>query len=417
MPAIKTKNLSSCSVSYEMDCADLADVDVPSRAWAKHGDIFVLRCAHHSRYIGKDIGRFDRSHPHKPFITEKIIVARDMAARANDGYVAAFLQTDFGYQQIQRRLGGLTANYTPDDFGSVLVPLPDRRIQDYVGSKVDLAERCRAQAVVEQNKLAEELDALYRGCPYNAQSSIATFVASAEIDGARLDAWYHRRHFIELTDWLSQNRAFIRLEQIASLSSERWSPAAHPQSSFRYIEISNVNPSTGHVTHSEVPLESAPSRARKLVRHFDILVSTVRPNRGAVGLVPEALDGAVATTGFAVARTANKTDAFFLLAVLRHPASTAQLMRCNTGSAYPAIEESVLPQIWIPGAKPDVRAKLGAREMKRKTLLQMADDLIKEAKADIVALIEGTLDVDAILSGTRKAPTSADISELAESDA
>jgi type I restriction enzyme S subunit len=133
-----------------------------------------------------------------------------------------------------------------------------------------------------------------------------------------------------------------------------------------------------------------------------------------VGLVPESLDGAVATTGFAVVRPANKTDAFFLLAVLRHPASTAQLMRCNTGSAYPAIEESVLPQMWIPGAKPETRKSLGARELMRTTLLHTAVDLVNQAKADVEALIEGTLDVQAILAGTLEAPTADGIPELAE---
>ena len=40
-----------------------------------------------------------------------------------------------------------------------------------------------------------------------------------------------------------------------------------------------------------------------------------------------------------------------------------------------------------------------------------------EAKADVEALIEGTLDVEAILAGTVKAPTADDIPELAEDDA
>ena len=37
-----------------------------------------------------------------------------------------------------------------------------------------------------------------------------------------------------------------------------------------------------------------------------------------------------------------------------------------------------------------------------------------QAKADVEALIEGTLDVEAILAGTLKAPTAEDIPDLAE---
>lgn len=330
-------------------------------------------------------------------------------------FLCAFLNSHLGQLQIRRNSKGAVIRHLHlEDLREVEVPLPDRRIQDYIGTKVELAERCRALASREHEKLALDLATLYEGCPHDAAPSLSTVVGPADVDGSRLDAWYHQRHFITLTDWLRRNPAFVQLGEVASLSSDRWSPGAHAQSTFRYIEISNVDPSTGHVSFSEVPVENVPSRARKLVRRFDVLVSTVRPNRGAVGLVPDSLNGAVATTGFAVVRPLSKTDAFFLLAVLRHPASTAQLMRCNTGSAYPAIEESVLPQIWIPGAKPETRKSLGARELKRTTLLQTAVNLVDQAKADVEALIEGTLDVHAIFSGTLKPPTDQDIPELAE---
>ncbi|MFK0296052.1 hypothetical protein ACIQU6_37035 [Streptomyces sp. NPDC090442] len=333
-------------------------------------------------------------------------------------YLSAYLNSRLGQLQIRRNSKGAVIRHLHlEDLREVEVPLPDRRIQDYIGAKVELAERCRAVASREREQLVTELATLYEGCPHDALSSLTTMVATAEIDGSRLDAWYHQRHFISLTEWLHRNPAFVELGKVASLSSYRWSPGAHGQSTFRYIEISNVDSSTGHVSHSEVPVENAPSRARKLVRGFDVLASTVRPNRGAVGLVPDSLDGAVATTGFAVVRPVSKTDAFFLLAVLRHPASTAQLMRCNTGSAYPAIEESVLPQIWIPGATPGTRKSLGARELRRTILLQTAADLVNQAKADVEALIEGTLDVQAILAGTLKAPTANDVPELAEDGA
>jgi type I restriction enzyme S subunit len=350
-------------------------------------------------------------------ITQHIVGVKVRADKVRGSYLAAFFLSRFGSFQLKRQgIGTLIKYLGIEETRAAKVIVPGRGVQDYIGAKVELAERCRAVASREHEKLGTELATLYEGCPYDALSSLTTIVAPAEIDGSRLDAWYHQRRFITFTEWLRRNPAFVELGKVASLSSDRWSPGAHGQSTFRYIEISNVDSSTGHVSHSEVPVENAPSRARKLVRGFDVLASTVRPNRGAVGLVPDSLDGAVATTGFAVVRPGSKTDAFFLLAVLRHPASTAQLMRCNTGSAYPAIEESVLPQIWIPGAKPGTRKSLGARELRRTTLLQTAVDLVDQAKADVEALIEGTLDVQAILARTVKAPTADDIPELAEND-
>ena len=350
-------------------------------------------------------------------VTQHIVGVNVRSEKVRGSYLAAFFLSRFGSFQLKRQGTGTLIKYLGvEETRAAKVALPDRRIQDYIGAKVDLAEHCKSVAADQSAKLAAELEVLYCGCPYDSQSTVSTVVSRDEIDRRRLDAWYHQRHYIALTEWLRRNKTFVRLEEIASLSSERWSPSKHSQNSFRYIEISNINPSSGHVSHVEVPIECAPSRARKLVRRFDVLASTVRPNKGSVGIVPDTLDDSVATTGFAVMRATNEKDAFFLLGVLRHPASTAQLMRCNTGSAYPAIEESALPQIWIPGAKPEVRASLGARELRRTNLLQVAVNLVAEAKADVEALVEGTLDVDAIVAGKLRAPTVEDMPELAEKE-
>ena len=336
----------------------------------------------------------------------------------NPQFVLAFLLSDTG-QLLKRRWvsNSVVSWIDPHSFRSFLIPVPHRRVQDYIGGKVALAEHCRTVAAHQGTELVDELEALYRGCPYDAQNTVSTVVSHHEIDGGRLDAWYHQGHFVALSEWLRRNKAFVQLEEVASLSSERWSPSQHSQSSFRYIEISNVDPSSGYVSHVDVPIKGAPSRARRLVRRFDVLASTVRPNRGAVGIVPDTLDKSVATSGFAVIRTTSKREAFFLLAVLRHPASTAQLMRYNTGSAYPAIEESVLPQIWIPGANPEIRAALGTREFRRTIMQQMSVDLVNQAKSDVEALLEGTLDVDGILAGRVQAPMASDIPELTDDDA
>ncbi|HYH13275.1 MAG TPA: hypothetical protein VD789_13030, partial [Thermomicrobiales bacterium] len=49
-------------------------------------------------------------------------------------------------------------------------------------------------------------------------------------------------------------------------------------------------------------------------------------------------------------------------------------------------------------------------------LVEKARVLMEQAKADVETLIEGTLDVEAILAGTLKAPTADEIPELAEDD-
>jgi type I restriction enzyme S subunit len=108
---------------------------------------------------------------------------------------------------------------------------------------------------------------------------------------------------------------------------------------FRYVDISclsrdGVAPvqSIAVVTRSD-----APSRAQRLLRTGDVLVGTVRPERGARGIVPAGLDGHVASTGICVLRPKCAADAGFVHAVVRDPAFTDWCVAHETGTSYPAV--------------------------------------------------------------------------------
>lgn len=67
-----------------------------------------------------------------------------------------------------------------------------------------------------------------------------------------------------------------RVDAVASTSRFKRDPSKKPDESFQYIDISSVDVTTGAiVTPQEITGEEAPSRARKVVRAFDILVSTI----------------------------------------------------------------------------------------------------------------------------------------------
>ncbi|MBX9916607.1 MAG: hypothetical protein K2Y07_05120, partial [Nitrosomonas sp.] len=73
---------------------------------------------------------------------------------------------------------------------------------------------------------------------------------------------------------------------------------------FKYIDISSVNRDTKRVENPQILIgKDAPSRARKHVKSGDVLVSMTRPNLNAVALVPDELNGQIASTGFDILRT------------------------------------------------------------------------------------------------------------------
>ena len=91
--------------------------------------------------------------------------------------------------------------------------------------------------------------------------------------------------------------------------------------------------------------------------------------------------------------------------------------RIAYGAVQPQIGQDELLRLPVPRLKAEVRRALVRGFLLRSVLRAHARRLVNEAKADVEALIEGTLDMQAILAGTLKPPTADDIPELAEDDA
>ena len=119
-----------------------------------------------------------------------------------------------------------------------------------------------------------------------------------------------------------------------------------PDFEMRYVEISDVGFISGIASGSIVTFDAAPSRARRLVRANDILVSTVRTYLRAIAPISCSDENLVVSTGFCVVR-ALKCNERFLSYALRSEPFVAEVISRSTGVSYPAINASDLMRIKI----------------------------------------------------------------------
>lgn len=166
-------------------------------------------------------------------------------------------------------------------------------------------------------------------------------------ESGRWDAAFHASLSADFMTRINNEPELLRISDVADLVADRTDPRRGTAETFDYIEISDVDGSSMSVSCKSVASGDAPSRARRGVKAGDVLVSTVRPDRGTVGVVPDWLDGAVCTTGFGVLRP-NGIHPLVLAALIRSEFVTQQLLRNNVGIAYPAIEPSCLPEVVLP---------------------------------------------------------------------
>lgn len=80
-------------------------------------------------------------------------------------------------------------------------------------------------------------------------------------------------------------------------------PTQKPNEAFLYVDIASIDVDPGIILRpQELTGEEAPSRARKVIHAYDIIISSCRPTRGAIAVVPEELHGQICSTGFSVIR-------------------------------------------------------------------------------------------------------------------
>ena len=127
--------------------------------------------------------------------------------------------------------------------------------------------------------------------------------------------------------------AKTRLADIAEVN--RASLPSNFDGAIDYIDIASVTP--GRINET-TPFEfrDAPSRARRVVKHGDIIWSCVRPNRRSYAVVWDPVPNLIASTGFAVI-TPKEVPPTFLLQATTTNAFVGYLENHARGAAYPAV--------------------------------------------------------------------------------
>lgn len=163
----------------------------------------------------------------------------------------------------------------------------------------------------------------------------------------------------------------------------------YPFDEIEYIDIASVEERRILWTQ-RLKLKDAPSRARRIVKDNDILISTVRPNLKHYCYIKKAKANLVASTGFAVI-TAKKADSAYLYYLLTTNEYTNYLTQIAEGhtSAYPSFNPDVIENsIFIMPPLPEQKVvaailssfddKIELLRRQNKTLEKIALTIFKE---------------------------------------
>ena len=128
----------------EMETAFLPESKIPQLGpkLLKKGDVLLT-----STGLGT-IGRAALFMGEEKATVDNHVTIIRTTAHINSGYLSALLNSTYGSAWTDWGTTGSTGQLelTREKVSEIRLPCPDRRIQDYIGAKVELAERCRAEA-------------------------------------------------------------------------------------------------------------------------------------------------------------------------------------------------------------------------------------------------------------------------------
>ncbi len=144
-------------------------------------------------------------------------------------------------------------------------------------------------------------------------------------------------------EWLGEIPAHWeveRLKYLGLLNPQSLDENTDPGFEMVYVDIGGVD-SVGRIVEREaLTFGSAPTRARRIVRGGDVIVSTVRTYLRAIAVINNNESNLVVSTGFAVVRPNRGLTTDFAAYALRAPYFVERVVANSTGVSYPAINES-----------------------------------------------------------------------------
>ena len=193
------------------------------------------------------------------------------------------------------------------------------------------------------------------------------------LSSGRLDAEFYQPKYDDTENFLLQNSCgkvkdfFAQVKKICD----------RKEKFYNYIEIGDVNISCGVAESNLIATGNLPDNAKIMTQAGDILISKVRPNRGAVAILRE---GNLLVSGAFTVLRAKNFSAEVLQVLLRLPIYKNYLLKFNVGTSYPVIKDEDILELPLPKISREVQEKISAQIEESFVLREESKKLLESAK-------------------------------------
>ena len=135
---------------------------------------------------------------------------------------------------------------------------------------------------------------------------------------------------------------FKRVKEIALINNKSLGSGTSRDYEFDYVDISSVTYGIEGYHSESIVYENAPSRAKRIVKKDDIIVSTVRTYLKAIAFIKEDVSDLIVSTGFAVISLKKHFYSKYFSYLFISDYIIDTIVSLSTGVSYPAVNSYVI---------------------------------------------------------------------------
>lgn len=350
------------------------------------GDVLICRTNGNPKLVGKSA-----------LVSENVEYAyasylfkiRPDLEKISSATLVAFLNGKYGRMEIEKySMQGNQSNFSPAKFREIRIPHLSKDINLNINS---LFENSFLNKTTSQSKYSEaeilllETLGLQDFQPSTEAINVKSFKESFATTG-RLDAEYYQpkyegyRFAIENKNHTFIKNEYIQVKDVVERDLEE----------YNYIEIGDVNVGDGMSVPHKVLLEDLPANGKLKAKKGDLLISKVRPYRGAVSIVDNDYENLVVSGAFTVLRSNgnSKYNNEVLKVLLRSTLYKDWLLQFNVGTSYPVIKDEDILNLPIPFIEEELQEQIATLIQESFALKVQSEHLLEVAKRAVEIAIE-----------------------------
>lgn len=348
----------------------------------RRGDVLIIRTNGNPNLVGRAaVVMKDTNFAFASYLFR--VVTNDLI---NSETLMAFLNCRYGRFEVDKNsMKGNQTNFSPAKFCDIKVPAFGKIFQSNIKEIVCAAFNLRERADESYHAAEKILERALGLDNFKASSenvAIKSFSASFMASG-RLDAEFYQPKYDDIAKKLAELSGGRRVKDFFKLVKDICDRRAD---CYRYVEIGDVNVSNGVAVANLIATDELPDNAKIMTQAGDILVSKVRPNRGAVAILRES--GLLVSGAFAVLRSSREFSVEVLQVMLRTEIYRDLMLKYNVGTSYPVIKDEDVLNLPLPSVAREIQEQIAAQVAESFRLRRESEALLFKAKRAVELAIE-----------------------------